>query len=348
MSEPVLSFKGEFRCCPKQAAKTSSRRDAGAKGEEGPVIHAKMKPKLVIILGPTGVGKSEVAIDVALGVGGEIINADSQQVYRAMDIGTGKPTLEKRRKLPHHLIDIVDPDEEFNVALFREKALKSAEAIWSQGKKVVVCGGTGLYIKALTHGLFVGPAKNPEIRKRLEQEAGENGLETLYLRLGRVDPDALPSIHPNDRYRIIRALEVFEMTGKRMSQWQREHGFKESPFEILKIGLNREREDLYGLINRRCEEMVANGFVQEVRGLVDRGYRLDLKPMQSVGYRHMGLYLSGVMGLEEAVSLMQRDTRHLAKRQLTWFRADKEIRWFHPERDKKEILDTARGFCQLG
>ena len=139
-------------------------------GEDEWIANAfsQMKPKLVIILGPTGVGKSEVAVDVALGVGGEIINADSQQVYRAMDIGTGKPTPEKRQKLPHNLIDIVDPDEEFNVALFREKALKSAEAIWSRGKKVVVCGGTGLYIKALTHGLFVGPAKNPEIRKRLE------------------------------------------------------------------------------------------------------------------------------------------------------------------------------------
>jgi len=303
-----------------------------------------MKPKLVIILGPTGVGKSEVAIDVALGVGGEIINADSQQVYRAMDIGTGKPTQEKRQRLPHHLIDIVDVDEEFNVALFREKALESAEAIWSRGKKTVVCGGTGLYIKALSHGLFVGPGKNPEIRKRLEQEAGENGLETLYLRLGRVDPDALTSIHPNDRYRIIRALEVFEVTGKRMSQWQREHGFKESPFEILKIGLNREREELYDLINRRCEEMVANGLVEEVKGLIDRGYRLDLKSMRSVGYRHMGLYLSGAMALEEAVSLMQRDTRHLAKRQLTWFRADKEIRWLHPDRERRVILEIARAF----
>ena len=134
------------------------------------------------------------------------------------------------------------------------------------------------------------------------------------------------------------------MTGKRMSQWQREHGFKESPFEILKIGLNREREELYDLINRRCEEMVANGLVEEVKGLIDRGYRLDLKSMRSVGYRHMGLYLSGAMALEEAVSLMQRDTRHLAKRQLTWFRADKEIRWLHPDRERRVILEIARAF----
>ena len=307
-----------------------------------------MRPKLIIILGPTGVGKSEVAVEVALEMGGEIINADSQQVYRYMDIGTGKPRLEQRRKVPHHLIDTVDPDEEFNAALFREMALKSAEEIWSRGKKVLLCGGTGLYIKALTHGLFIGPSKDPEIRKRLEEEAREKGPGTLYERLRQVDPETLLSVHPNDRQRIIRALEVFELTGKQMSQWQKEHGFKESPFDALKIGLERDREELYAIINRRCEEMVANGLVEEVRGLMERGYSLILKPMQSVGYRHMGLYLSGAMSLEEALSLMQRDTRHLAKRQLTWFRADNEIRWFHPERDRDKIVDTAKGFLQSG
>lgn len=303
-----------------------------------------MKPKLVIILGPTGVGKSEVAVEVALKVGGEIINADSQQVYRYMDIGTGKPALAQRQRLLHHLIDIVDPNEEFNAALFRQKALESLQEIWSREKRAVVCGGTGLYIKTMLHGLFVGPSKDAEIRKRLEQEAEEKGLPCLYERLREVDPDTLLSVHPNDRQRIIRALEVFELTGKKMSQWQKEHGFKESPFETLTIGLDREREELYGLINRRCAEMVASGLVEEVRGLMEKGYSLDLHPMQSVGYRHMGLYLSGAMSLGEAVSLMQRDTRHLAKRQLTWFRADKEIRWFHPERERQEILQAVKEF----
>ena len=305
-----------------------------------------MKPKLVIILGPTGVGKSDVAIEVASAVGGEIINADSQQVYRYMDIGTGKPKLEQRRKVRHHLVDVVDPDEEFNAAMFRQRALKSAEEIWSRGKKVIVCGGTGLYLKALTHGLFIGPSKAPEIRERLQEEAREKGLGALYERLKQVDPDAGPSIHPNDRHRIVRALEVFELTGKQMTQWQREHGFKESPFESLKIGLNREREELYALINRRCEEMVAGGLVEEVKGLGERGYSLSLRAMQSVGYRHVGLYLKGEMSLEGALDLMQRDTRHLAKRQLTWFRADKEIRWFHPEKDRVKILAVVREFFQ--
>ncbi len=303
-----------------------------------------MKPKIIIILGPTGVGKSEVAIEGALEVGGEIINADSQQVYRTMDIGTGKPPLEQRQKVRHHLIDIVDPDEEFNAALFRQRALKSIQEICSRGGNVILCGGTGLYIRALTHGLFIGPSKDPGIRNRLAQEAKEKGLASLYQHLQETDPDAASSIHPNDRQRIIRALEVFAVTGKGMSQWQKEHGFKEDLFEPLKIGLNREREELYDLINRRCEEMVAHGLVDEVRGLVDRGYSLDLKPLQSVGYRHIGIYLTGAVSLEEALSLMKRDTRRLAKRQLTWFRSDKEIRWFHPEREKQQILEKIREF----
>ena len=303
-----------------------------------------MKPKLVIILGPTGVGKSDVAIEVASAVGGEIINADSQQVYRYMDIGTGRPALERRQRVAHHLMDIVNPDEEFNAAIFRERALKSTEEIRSRGKRVILCGGTGLYIKALTHGLFVGPAKDHEIRKRLEREAREKGLGALYERLKQVDPDGLSSIHPNDRHRITRALEVFELTGRKMSQWQREHGFKETSFETLKIGLDRERGELYDLINHRCEEMIAQGLIDEVKSLVERGYGLELKPMQSVGYRHAGLYLEGEMSLEDAVSLMKRDTRHLAKRQLTWFRADKEIQWFHPDKERKKILDAVQGF----
>ena len=303
-----------------------------------------MKPRLVIILGPTGVGKSQVAFELALAVGGEIVNADSQQVYRYMDIGTGKPSPEKRKRVPHHLIDIVDPDEEFNAALFRQLALQRAREIWSRGRNVILCGGTGLYIRALIQGLFIGPSKNPEVRRGLEEEAEKRGLNSLYRRLREVDPAATSRIHPNDRQRIIRALEVFAATGRPMSHWQREHGFKQSAFETLKIGLNREREELYSLINQRCEEMIADGLVGEVKGLVEKGYSLNLRPLQSVGYRHVGLYLSGGMSLEDAVYLMKRDTRHLAKRQLTWFRADHEIRWFHPEREKKKILETAEMF----
>ena len=303
-----------------------------------------MKPRVVFILGPTGAGKSEVAMEVALQVRGEIISADSLQLYRHMDIGTGKPAPEQRRKVRHHLIDVVDPDEEFNVAMFREMALRAIQEIRSRRNQAIVCGGTGLYIKALSHGLFVGPGKDAEIRKGLEEERKEKGLGYLYERLKQVDPDATCWIHPNDRQRIIRALEVFTLTGKGLSQWQGDHRFGESPFESLKIGLNRDREELYGIINRRCEEMGSSGLIEEVRWLTGNGYGPDLKPLQSVGYYQAGLYLRGEMGLEESISLMKRDTRRLAKRQLTWFRADKEIRWFHPEHERKKILDTAMDF----
>jgi tRNA dimethylallyltransferase len=216
--------------------------------------------------------------------------------------------------------------------------------IHARGKNTLVCGGTGLYIKALLHGLFVGPGRDEQMRLRLEREAQEQGLRSLYRRLKEFDPQSAASIHPNDRHRIIRALEVLELTGKELSRWQSEHGFRESAYETLKIGLDREREGLYALINRRCEEMFALGLVDEVRQLVARGYALDLKPLQSIGYRHAGLYLRGEKSREEALDLMRRDTRKLAKRQLTWFRADKEIHWFHPEKDREQIIKAVASF----
>ena len=303
-----------------------------------------MKPKLVIVLGPTAVGKSDVAIDLALKFDAEIINADSQQVYRHMNIGTGKPGPEQRSRVAHHLIDVVDPDAEFNVALFRRMALECAEDIRSRGKQVIVSGGTGLYLKALTEGLFVGPPKDDAIRQRLGEEADKQGVAALYARLMEADPMIVGRIHPNDRYRIIRALEVYELTGKGITQWQGEHGFQDRLFDTLKIGLNRDREELYDLINRRCAEMVERGLVDEVQSLQESGYSLDLPALQSIGYRHMGLYLRGDVSLEEAVVLMQRDTRHLAKRQLTWFRADKEVRWFHPERDREQVVRATKSW----
>ena len=303
-----------------------------------------MKPKLLIVLGPTGVGKSAVAVDIALGRGGEVVNADSQLVYRHMDIGTAKPPAAIREKIRHHLIDIVDPDGEFNAALYRELALKAIEDITARGKKALVCGGTGLYLRALLQGIFVGPGKSPEVRARLEAEADEKGVSALHDRLREVDPDATAWIHPNDRYRIVRALEVFELTGKGISRWQKEHGFKETDFRMLKIGLNRERKELYDLINRRADQMIAGGLVEEVKGLIEKGYGLDLPALHSVGYRQVGLYLQGQLGLDEALALIKRDTRHLAKRQLTWFRADKEIRWFHPETERKRIEDVVDQF----
>ena len=305
-----------------------------------------MKPKLVIVLGATAVGKSEVALQLAQSINSEIVNADSQQVYRHMDIGTGKPSMDDQQRVRHHLIDIVDPDEEFNAAFYRQLATAAIDDIQKRGKNALICGGTGLYLKALTHGLFTGPGQDPDLRRRLEQEINENGLAAVYQRLVEIDASVLSSIHPNDRQRIIRALEVYHITGKPISAWQKEHAFQEEPFEVLKIGLMRERAELYDLINRRSEQMLESGLLDEVRGLISRGYNLELKPLRSVGYRQIGEVLQGGKTVVEALDEMKQETRRLAKRQLTWYRADTDIHWYHPEKQQDEILGAARQFLE--
>ena len=302
-----------------------------------------MKAKIVVIVGPTAVGKSELALELSARIRGEIVNADSQQVYRYMDIGTGKPSISDRERIHHHLIDVVKPDEEFNAAMFRHLATEIIWQIHERNKNVIVCGGTGLYLKALTRGLFEGPGQDPEIRRRFEQEIDESGLSSLYQRLVDLDPTVTSSIHPNDRQRTIRALEVYELTGRRLSEWQREHAFQEQPFQALKIGLNRERGELYDRINRRCDRMIQDGLLEEVRELAAKGYALDLKPLRSVGYLQMGRVLQGVQEHSDALEEMKQETRHLARRQLTWFRGDREVLWYHPNQ-QQEILKTVNGF----
>lgn len=304
-----------------------------------------MLPKIVIILGPTAVGKSELAVDLAEAIGAAIVNADSQQVYRYLDIGTGKPTSADRQRVAHFLLDVVDPDEDFSAALFSRLARQSIADIRAAHKHALLCGGTGLYLKALTRGLFEGPAPDAKIRCALMRHIENEGLGSLYRRLTEVDPGAAAAIHPNDRQRTIRALEVFEATGKRLSDWQREHGFQERHFDLLKIGLHRPRDELYELINRRCERMVDDGLLDEVRGLVARGYGLSLKPLRSIGYRQMGQVLEGRQSSPDALAEMKRETRHFAKRQLTWFRRDQEIQWFEP-RQKAAIVEAVKEFLE--
>jgi tRNA dimethylallyltransferase len=303
-----------------------------------------VKPKLVIILGPTAVGKSDIVVGLAAQFDGDIISADSQQVYRYMDIGTAKPMGEQRQRIPHHLIDVVDPDEDFNAAMFRKLAIESASKIAAGGKNIIICGGTGLYIKALIQGLFAGPGRDPQIREAFQSEINENGIGALYQRLEQVDPASARRIHPHDRQRITRALEVYETTGRKISEWQNQHAFSDLAFEVLKLGLIRQRTELYERIERRCDSMIQMGLVDEVKGLVQKGYGLALKSMQSVGYRHIGLFLEGRMSLNNGVSLMKRDTRRLAKRQLTWFRADHEIHWFDPERERNNLEEAVKNF----
>jgi tRNA dimethylallyltransferase len=302
-----------------------------------------MTPKIVVILGPTGVGKSETALELCKETRGEIVSADSQQVYRYLDIGTGKPAPSDRSRIRHHVIDVVDPDEEFNAAMFRDLATSAIKQIHGRRQIAVVCGGTGLYLKVLTRGLFHGPGSDPELRRKLQCEIDKAGLASLYRRLAEIDPTARSTIHPNDRQRTIRAVETYELTGKPLSYWQREHAFQEERFRALKIGLNRERDELYELINKRCDRMIEEGLLEEVRELVLRGYSVDLKPLRSVGYFQMGRVLRGIQKLSDAVEEMKGETRHLAKRQLTWFRADREIHWYHPSQ-RREIFEAVDDF----
>ena len=297
-----------------------------------PATFVNAKPSIVLIVGATGVGKTDVALALANRLDAEIVSADSMQVYRYMDIGTAKPTPAQRRQCPHHLLDVVDPDEDFNVARFREAALKAVEDVWSRGRNVLVAGGTGLYVKALTRGLFAGPPRDAALRAELARVISEHGVGHLFDRLTRVDPEAAARIHPQDRVRIVRALEVFHGTGRPLSQWQREHGFGDQPFDVLGVGLERPRPELYELIDRRCERMMAEGLLDEAGSLLDRGYAPGLRSMQGVGYRQAVQCLMGRLSRPEALSSMQQATRRLAKRQLTWFRAQPALRWLHPDR----------------
>ena len=296
------------------------------------------KPSLIIISGPTCVGKSDVAIALAEPLGGEIISADAMQVYKYMDIGTAKPTEQQQARVRHHLIDVVNPDETFSAAIFARMADGVIEGVHQEGRPVFVVGGTGLYIKALTQGLFPAQEQGGGIRKRLKKEAETLGPEVLHKRLQEVDPAAAARIHPNDKYRIIRALEVHEVTGQPISHHQRVHGFQDIRYSTLKIGLTLDREVLYDRINRRVDQMLASGLLEEVRWLLDHGYSSTLKSMQSIGYRHMVGYLEQRIAWAETVRLFKRDTRRYAKRQLTWLRADPEIEWMEPGQ-----IDVMRG-----
>jgi tRNA dimethylallyltransferase len=301
------------------------------------------KPKVIAVMGPTAVGKSGLVLQLAKDLAAEIVNADSMQIYRFMDIGTAKPSAAERADVVHHLLDIVDPDQNFDASLYSQLAREAINKLLTEGRVAIVVGGTGLYLKALFHGLFPVGHSNESIRERLRRQGESDGGVELYNRLKQIDPRTAARLHANDLFRIIRALEVWECTGKPMSVLQKEHGFRENPFITLKIGLQRSRSELYRRINRRVEQMMELGLLTEVRELLDRGYGPHLKSMQALGYRHMVQHLINGMKIAEAVKTMKRDTRHYAKRQITWFGGDQEINWFHPE-DMVEIGRVAKEF----
>ncbi len=289
------------------------------------------RPGLVIVVGATGVGKTELALELAEVFSGEIISADSMQVYRYMDIGTAKPTAEERGRVRHHLIDIVDPDEEFNAALFVEKSGEIIERFHHKRRRIFVVGGTGLYVRALLGGLFIGPGADRDLRDFYHDMCDRHGKIYLHELLKKRDSRATERIHVNDTMRVIRALEVLESTGTSIITMQEEHGFKNRVYDFRIIGLERKRDALYEMIERRVEKMMADGLVDEVKRLIRMGYGESLKPMQSMCYRHVVDYIKGNCGENEMVRLIKRDTRHYAKRQITWFKKEKDVVWFDPE-----------------
>jgi tRNA dimethylallyltransferase len=304
-----------------------------------------VKPKIIIICGPTALGKTSVAIHIAGIFNGQIVGADSMQIYRHMDIGTAKPTPDEQSRVAHHMIDLIDPDEHFDARQFAEMAHDKIMRLYAGGVTPFVVGGTGLYIKALVHGLFKAGQSDIHVRERLQEQARIYGAGYLYQRLSRHDPDTAERIHPNDTYRIIRALEVHELTGKTITAFQQDHGFKDNRFRVLKIGMHIDREVLYDRINHRVDAMIDSGFLNEVKGLLKMGYSDDLKSMQSIGYRHLIGFIKGRYPWDETIRTLKRDTRRYAKRQLTWFKADPEIIWREPGQ-LSEIQMLIKSFLQ--
>jgi len=283
---------------------------------------------LLVICGPTSVGKSATAIKLAKNLGGEIINCDSMQIYKGFDIGTDKPPFDKREDIPHHLIDILLPSTQFTAADFINRAFEAVKSILKRKRLPIIVGGTGLYLKALINGLFPEKIKDPLIRRRLEQEARDKGLENLWEKLKEVDPHYAQKIGRNDRIRIIRALEVFYATGKPFSENFSNTKSLLEDFNIIKIGLKLERDRLYKKIENRVDKMFEKGIITEVQNLLLSGLSENSPPFRALGYKHVLQFLREEISLETAISLTKRDTRHYAKRQMTWFRKMEGIQWF--------------------
>lgn len=308
------------------------------------------KRPLVILTGPTAVGKTALSIALAKAIGGEIISADSMQVYRHMDIGSAKITPEEMEGIPHYLIDVLEPDQEFNVVVFQELAKQAAAQIYSRGHIPIVAGGTGFYIQALVYDIdFTENDEDTAFRRTLEEQAKREGAEALYERLRAVDPESCESIHAHNIKRVIRAIEFYEKTGKKISEHNREQRQNDSPYNFAYFVLNDDREQIYERINGRVDLMMAQGLVEEVRALRESGCRKEMVSMQGIGYKELLSYLEGETSMEEAVYLIKRDTRHFAKRQLTWFRREKEVIWVDKtvfDHDSQKILNFMQDFLR--
>jgi tRNA dimethylallyltransferase len=295
----------------------------------------RIPASIVVLTGPTASGKSALGLALAGRFGGEIVNADSMQVYRGLDVGTAKPSPAERARVPHHAFDLVDPDEQYDAGRYAKDAAVAVEAIHGRGRPVFLVGGSGLYIRALLEGLSVGVGRDPELRRALEAEderartAGDPSL--LHRRLAEIDPTSAAALHPNDRVRIVRALEVHAHTGRAPSLVYRDACRAARAWRVLQLALDPGREALAERIDRRCEAMVAGGLLQEVRELRERGYGPELPSMRAIGYRHMQPVIDGLDTLVNVLEAMRRDTRQFARRQRTWLRRVEGAEWMHPD-----------------
>jgi tRNA dimethylallyltransferase len=291
----------------------------------------------VVLCGPTASGKTALALTLAERFCLEVVSADSRQVYRGMDIGTAKATAAERSRVPHHLLDVVTPDQNFSVADYLTLAREAIAGIDGRQRLPVVVGGTGLYLRALTDGLLDAPGADRHLRQRLLAEEAGTAPGTLYRRLQQVDPVQARQIHPGNLVRLVRALEVWELTGRPLSELQAAHGFSERPYRVLKLGLTFPRDDLLRRIDQRVDAMLGAGLVGEVTALLAGGYRPSLKAMQTIGYREVIEHLAGQWSRDELRAQIIRNTRRYAKRQLTWFRRDNSIIWVDSLRDSARI-----------
>ncbi len=287
------------------------------------------KPKMIILTGPTAVGKTELSIRLAKEIGGEIISADSMQVYRGMDIGTAKITEEEMQGVRHHLIDCLNPDEEFNVAIFQQMAREAAQDIIKRGRIPVLTGGTAFYIQALLYGIDFNEEEHDDSYRNAMYDIGvdEEGKKQLHAMLCEVDKEYADTVHYNNMKRVVRALEYHHYTGRKFSEYNEQQRMREAEYDFCYFVLNDERAHLYDRINRRVDIMVANGLIEEVRALKEKGYADGLVSMQGVGYKEVAAYLNGTLTLEESIEWIKKNTRHFAKRQLTWFRKEEDVIW---------------------
>ena len=297
---------------------------------------------LIAVVGPTATGKTEYAIQLAERLGGEIVSCDSMQLYKFMDIGSAKPSEEERRKVRHYLVDEIDPRTPFSVVQYQRMAKQAIQEIYAKGKIPIVVGGTGFYIQALLYDIdFTENEGNHAYRQKLELLAQEKGTQFLHDMLRAVDEKAAEDIHANNVKRVIRALEFYEETGTKISEHNEKERAKESPYSFFYFVLNDDRAKLYERIDRRIDEMIEEGLVEEVRSLKERGFTRDMVSMQGLGYKEILDYLNGVTSLEEAIYILKRDTRHFAKRQITWFKRERDVIWVNKNEfyyDEEKIL----------